>query len=960
MKIAELKNTKAIVSSDWHINNFTEYNPTEEQLITEDNINPLGFSNINEYRLNQIIMIAYRIVWECKKHKTNLAFILGDLIHLPNCPPIVINTLKLALSIITDAGIDVYYIVGQHDNKTRKTSIDIRKDSWVGTLRNSHFKYVHGKQFKMGKQIIEFHNFNFDDNITVAKDNTTILLTHQSIGGFGQSSKGKSLKMVIAGDIHDLVDETKKNIEYHSCATPFVIYPHQNMNGYIGLLDCSNDIPHYERISSNGKIEINGLEKDFNLFDILKSKDYKENSLNKTLKDIKEKEISLDDTNTDNISKKFDIRDLSSNIEEIVKDISIENGFEDLYAELDDIEIPKQIDFNFKLKTLDIENVKSIKKLHLDFETLEGISFLSGKTGSGKSSILRSLETALKGNSRIKTLLRTGETNLLLDLTLEYRKDSYRIIRKVSKTEFYKNDIKYELGKKETEQQILEDLPFINYLNYFICHANSHFFDSVDRTQLIMDLFNLNSLDSYRESIEDLVDNIEESIKDKTIEKTTLDSQLKDYSEDKKNLKQRLDKLKSECNIIHNAREKLTEFNELNNNIKSSKKLCEEYKKDIDYYEKSLSEYSNDNTYQRALKCLKDIETYEKVRTSIKQQESKIKLAKNELDSNLSIRNNLMATPKCKCPECFHEFYLNGIEDKIKACSSEIANKEIEIKKLEQELEFVSTGLETLETEYSKEECNSIINKYNSVKTLREQLNKTKNKYAEENKKGSDNYTLKKAILESNNCSSEDEYLDLLNMSIEQSIKLKTMEEEYSNIINKINNYKIKLENIENSIKKLTKKYHKAEKYESLFDMENLDSIPYKIINKVIHSLDNKNIRFVSTKELNNGEDRFEINAEINVDGKWIDYDSSSDGQHCLLDIFILYSVLTNLKKVGVLILDESLANCDNDTVSFITSIIRIMKKYVTNTLITSHSDYFDGYDHLLGLQRINGITEIT
>ena len=69
MKYSVINDNKAIVCSDLHIRDYTEYNPNEKQLKNLE-INPLGFSNPNEYRLNQILMIAYRIIFECNFYKT--------------------------------------------------------------------------------------------------------------------------------------------------------------------------------------------------------------------------------------------------------------------------------------------------------------------------------------------------------------------------------------------------------------------------------------------------------------------------------------------------------------------------------------------------------------------------------------------------------------------------------------------------------------------------------------------------------------------------------------------------------------------------------------------------------------------------------------------------------------------------------------------------------------------------
>lgn len=947
MKI--INDDKAIICSDLHVREYTEYNPNETQLKYEK-INPLGIEDPSIYRLNQIMMIALRIIYECKKYKTKTVFILGDLSDKPRATPLVINTLKSMIKAITNEEITIYYILGQHDNLTRKTDPNIRKDTYIGTLRNSHFIYSHGKQYKMGKQIIEFKNFDFDNECSF-KDDSTVLLGHISLG-MGQSPKGKSAKICIAGDIHDLIDQTINGIECHSCATPFVIYPHQSMNGYIGLLDCSKDKPTYERISTSGKIEYENKILDFELFDILKSDDYRKATIEKQFDELMEEQTSIEEVDTSN----FDI----GNIENAVKEIAKENDFEDLFSELLLDEMPKPIDFNFKLETLDIENVRSINKLHLDFNNLKGITYLNGTNGSGKSSIITAIETALIGNSRIKKLIRKDQKDLCLDLVLTYKKHEYEIIRKSSKTSFYIDGEEYKKGKKETEQKIFEELPFLNYLDYFICHANSHFFDNVDRTELIMNLFNLNSLNYYRESIEDLQDRLKEDIKEETINKSSYENQLTDLKEDKENIKNKISELSSgDFKQISDAKNKLKEFNDLLTEIKSSMTLCNSYKTSINQLKESVDKNSDELKYNNAIDILKQYDAIEELKNTINKQESSIRLLKNELNSIVSIRQKLVNTPKCKCPECEHEFYLDdNIDEKLKEYNIEISQKQSEISVKESELKFISESLPKLELELSKKDCEEIINKYKASKQLLEQLSNLEEKYSLEKKKGSENYTIKQALLDSNGFKDDKEYIDALNTSIEYQIKKDSYDEELKNVKEKISKYKDKLENSNSKIEKLNSKYTRSEKFRSLFDMKNLDSIPYKMIDSILHSLDNDNIRFTSTKELSNGDERFEINVEIKVGDNFIDYENSSDGQKVILDSFILLSILKNLKKVGLIILDEYSANSDSDNVEIVSHAIKYMKKFTRNLVVTSHSDYFNGFDHQLSLKLKNGITE--
>ena len=961
---------KAIVCSDLHINHWTDYLPTEKQLKLNKKLNPLDFKNIEEYRLNQIIIIAYRIIYECKKNNTDIVFILGDLIHIPNCSPLVLNTLKLFIKTLTSAGITVYYILGQHDLKVRSTDCDIRKDTYVGTLRNSKFIYAHNKQFDLNGHIIECKNFSFDESLIKTKENTEILLSHISLG-MGQSpAKNKNLKLCVAGDIHDFVDQTINGVECHSCLTPFPIYPHQSMNGYIGLLDCSGSKPTYTRIKSSGKILVDGKKLDFELFNILTSEDYKKSVLNQLLEEQTEQAISIEGVDTTSTSEKINIRD-TVNVEKVVKETAKATGFEDLLSDISLNELPKPLDFNFELDSLIIENFKSIKNLKIDFKDCRGITYLCGKNGAGKSSIINAIETALVTNNRIKTFLRKNEKNLLLDLILYYHDAKYRIIRKISKTEFYKttnlkltrdddwSDFEFELSKRDTEVKISEELPFVDYLNYFICHANSHFFDTVDRTDLIMNIFNLNAFENYKNAIEDLQDEIKDDIKELNVNKTVYEESIKNLNQDKENYNHRLRDAKLDIVQIPDSKQKLKEFNQLLADIKSSESTCKTLKNSIDSVKKSISENLNDELYAEASKALDEIKAYDTVKKTISEQTASLDHAKKLLNDKIHVHQNLIGTTKCKCPNCQHEFYQGNIKEQIEKYQEEIAQERVRISKLENELEFLNQGVTKLSTKYSEKECESIINNYNSAKKLNEQLESLIENQKIEKEKGYSKWTSKQVILKSFQCENDSQYLDLLNANIEYDVLVDTLQKELESVNTKISETEDKLNKTDLKIKKYTDKYNRCEKFKNLFDMENLNSIPYKVIDKVINSLNNSKIRYTSTKELANGENRFDINVELKVGNEWVNYEESSDGQRVLLDSFILYSILSNLGNVGIMVLDEYLANSDNENVSFISTVIGKMSKFVKNIFITSHSDYFNQYDQKMNLKLIDNSTII-
>ena len=969
------KYSKAIVCSDLHIDEWSYYKPSKEQM-KDKLLNPLNFKNIDEFRLNQSLLLARRLVKLSKDYETPYIFILGDLVNRAKHSPKVFHTLIKFMNILNKNGCIVFFICGQHDMFSRVKDIDIR-DTFVTSLCNKNIRYVNGEQFSFGKHFIEFQNFDFS-NTCQFKDNTTVALGHISLG-MGQLPKGKSLKLCIAGDIHDLVEGTSTNgngnkFKYYSCCTPYQLYPHQPDDGYIGLLDCSKETPTYTRINSDGEIFIikNG-EETSKLWKTLKLKetnDYINSAVNQS---ITETQIELTKGEKESVTESFNVKDTNKIIEEI-KSLVKEKGYDDLFNQLDLSEIPTPISFDFKLKSIIINNFRSIKDIKINFDDYLGSTYIGGKNGAGKSSILLALITALFGDKFIKKYQKKNADELYLNLILEYNGHSYCIERGVGWSAFYHSDklnidnedeswISYDYSKKEIENKIYDNLPFLYYLHYFICYANSHFFDNVDRTQLIMDVFNLNSIEYIKNCIYDLQYDIKENIKKFTTDCDTLRGQV-DYSNRViKDIQGKIDNLlKDKDKYIDIADKKYDELVNLNLDINSCVRDCNSIKVNLDTVTNTFNTYANEDNYKKALASKNFWFEHDQYLLKVinKQQEDR------DLDTQWNTLSNVIVKlkqiPKCKCPKCSFEFYNGTDEEDINNKINE--RKEIEDKRkvLCDEIELLMRHVPKLtDNLFDKNEYETYITKYESCKGLLSQKEKLEKEYKESVEKGKKLYEKKEALLKSFNCKDENTYKELLLNSIKYKSQIDTLRKSYDENLKEYNTLSKQLKDTEKKLEQLNENYSRCDSFASIFDMSNLESIPYSIIDKVIHSLDTDYVKFSSTKELANGEDRFEISAEIKVDENlYINYDDASDGQKCVLDLFILKALFNNIGKVGLLILDEFCANLDEVNINQVELFLNNIKKYINNILMTSHSNLFTGYDNRINLELHNGETIIT
>nr|AIE93312.1 ATPase involved in DNA repair [uncultured marine thaumarchaeote AD1000_33_G09] len=76
------------------------------------------------------------------------------------------------------------------------------------------------------------------------------------------------------------------------------------------------------------------------------------------------------------------------------------------------------------IKQLTLENIRSHKSTEIEF--VEGKTLIRGDIGSGKSSIMMSIEAALFGK-KLKQLIRKGKENGRIELTFEIQDENRNI-----------------------------------------------------------------------------------------------------------------------------------------------------------------------------------------------------------------------------------------------------------------------------------------------------------------------------------------------------------------------------------------------------------------------------------------------------------------------------------------------------------------------------------------------------
>lgn len=231
---------KILVISDYHIDNYRNYSPTNEDYDNQGLVGPK-----DNFRLNQSVTFAKALVQYGMKNNIKNLFILGDFLNRANSGPKIVNTGAEVITILR-SWFTLYYILGQHDLASRANDVD-PYDTFMTIYSKLHgvnpMYYVHNKGINFintkGEEVlVRFKNFQFNTEV-VDFGECDVACGHLSLT-LGQRSSGTH-KLGIFGDIHDLVQDNNEagGIDY-SVGTPYQHFPSQPEEGHFGILDISD------------------------------------------------------------------------------------------------------------------------------------------------------------------------------------------------------------------------------------------------------------------------------------------------------------------------------------------------------------------------------------------------------------------------------------------------------------------------------------------------------------------------------------------------------------------------------------------------------------------------------------------------------------------------------------------------------------------------------------------------
>lgn len=879
--------------------------------------------NISEERFHAPLKLAEKLVRDGKKDGVDTLFVLGDILNKPRPLPKVVGVMTEFGKIISSHFTKVYYILGQHDliNRYDEENRHWSKSTttYVGLLNELfHWEYSNNRIIELDGRKILMTDYGQPE----PKKKVDVWLGHTTLG-FGTQLKGGTYTIGIHGDIHEIVDNYKGTSNY-SCGSPYQISREQmslnNGEGTYVVLDL--DTLSMKRVNTSDEYH--------------------------TFYKLPKEDVKIENKDTSKIREKVYINeDLTSYVpEELLP----------YYNELDHSHIQNMINYNFIIENVKISNYRSIEYLELDKEQLSGITLIHGLNGSGKSSIISAIYHALLGG-KIQDNSTSNSSGCSLSITIEYEGTKYTIERNPGDTLFYKNgeNINKE-NKTETERFIYQSLPFLNNLELFRIRPNSHVLDYLDLSGVLKSTFSLDQFDNYAWQCKEK--SKVEKYNQKEIQGSIniLNEQIKEFpeflKEPEKVEQEEVNKLRNimtERNIYERELSELGEISltEEENNLDIKYELRKNY--DIlrikDELSKIKKEYSDEE-------LLANDKEYQKLLNESNLLLNEVKRIRKDYDL---VSNELLRIPKFiegeLCENCGHR---NKKENPL----------------------WISTESKKI-TLYD-----TFTNKSSYYEELTLRINSMKEDILKRNRINPDWERLNKELSELGEIRYSNELLNKIEKEKSKSIKYNELKEKLSKLPelkeddiiqleNKLNlwnmyvqkgNLEGKLFNQKKLLEESIKRESKFKELKELFDIENSESIPYKKLYSIailFEELLPKWLLVKMDRELKNGKKKFDFHIEAQTpSGNILQYSTLSDGQKCIVDLYILSTLLQCLGScLGFLAIDEGLANLDSEKYGIAESIITNIP--VNTLLISTHSPDFSYKGKSIMTELVDERTEV-
>lgn len=931
--------SKILAISDIHINDYPQRNPLER------------------YRLHQTRTVTQNILKAASKEGADILVIAGDVIEKSIIRPYVQAEVKLFLDTLMSYFKEGYIIWGNHDQDNKSTDSELI-DSCISVMLPSNLYYADQREVIIDNSRIAFSNWRPEFDLSWINGKADVLFTHATIN-YGGNDKIQSqvldeskFDLAICGDIHRPGQIGK----YVSIGIPQKCKVSDSDQATGVIYDCQTK--QYKWVDLNPD---NNLMK----FVYTPIRDDEGWNPNSGVWSIYKPE---------NLSVSGGVRDIKvpawEEINNLIDNIIVSNNLQGVHSEvlrnLRDID-SKEVDFNFTLLRLYCKNWRSIDEAEIYFNEGDKI-LITGRNGSGKSSLISALKYALLECRNIKDYRQIGQKTCTLEVDFLYQGKKCRIQRGNKTYGCWIDDtpLKYN-NKKEFEEDMYRRFPFIGYMDIFLFDSDHHkLIGNITperKSEIISKFYKIDKIDAYNEEAELLLDQIYKA-------SSVWSESVKKSEEILKYIESSLSGLQ----LPQQSKQNLIQYRDEGLEIQKKNKEWMEYLADsgklqaqVSLYTDNLSKLIEEQNFQRpVIEIDSQIENISKEIEKENKNISQVNIIESEYNLKLNRYNQICVDGKKTseelsnlerskvCPCCGQ--VLKNI-DSLEKHKQEILSK---LEQLREEARFI--GDELKEMSGKKQQADSLISE------SREKINILNNQIAglisEKQKisKISEDIKNTNNLLESYksqlNSLGAPEKIELpdnfmgIMRSLEDGIKVwsdyerlmndKSIEE--SNILRA----QTELSTIQGSISDL-KEYIKLTGPTGKIYEEIMTRLAEQFTdNKVKYEVDTYNFR---------KKDHLDLTSRYcNSNGNWISYDACSSGQQTVLDINFLSKIVT---RMGLLIMDEFLKHLDPENHESCIEMISSMN--IGCIMLSSHMESVASFNNKTCRLELNdsGITKI-
>lgn len=932
--------SKILVVSDIHIFDYPQRNPEIK------------------FRLFQNRNVASNIINVAKVEGADIIVLAGDIIEKSVIRPYVQSEVKLFLDTIMSYFKIGYIIWGNHDLDNKGSDQDFT-DSCLAVMLPSNLHYAHKREITIDNSRIAFCNWMPEFDLSWINGCVDVLFSHATIS-YSPTDQFKSqvldqskFSLAILGDIHKAASIGK----FVSIGVPQKCKMSDSSDSTGVIYDC---------VTKNWKwVNLNPYN---NLMQFQYTPD-------RELEGWNEKTGIWSVYKPSNLGIINGIRDIKvpawKEIETLVDNIIIDSGLQNIHSEIlkniKNID-SKEVDFNFTLTRLYCKNWRSIDEVELYFEEGDKI-LITGKNGSGKSSLLSALRYAFEENRFLKDFIQIGTKECLTEVDFVYQGNSYRIRRGSKKYGLFINGEpqKYN-NKKEFEEDIRVRFPFIDYADIYFFDADHHKLiggiTPERKSEIISKFFKMDKIDSYNEEACVILDNMTKSGY-KWKEEIEKSQKLLDYINQKLSL----------ISIPVMSIEELERYKEEGLEIQRKNKMWNDYLISSAQLNAKIQNYKEE---------LKRLESERKSFRDISIINSEINVAELRIDEintklipslqNLTYQYNILLNQLNQInnegSKYYNEWKNLNTTKVCPCCGQEIKdtdslNKhkeelEVKINQLTKDKEKVVNELRKMQETKSKVD-NELVSLTNEVSSLNSKLSKlisernlievTENSY----NNTLNNLNVVQLQLDKMGKPEEVElpehFMDTMS-KMESDLntwkELNKLETDKHQAENSINKAQIELNNIISAVSDLNKYIKLTGPTGKIYE---------EIMTKLAEQFSDNQVKYEVITYNFRKKDHLDLSLSFNNNGNWVGYQACSSGQQTVLDINFLSKIVT---RMGMLVMDEFLKHLDPFNHDICIESIGSMN--IGCIMISSHMESITSFNNKSCKLELNesGITKIT